>query len=80
MAAVVATAAAVQVVQIATLYLVDKLDEREGKVAHLALGLALPLSVDVHLCHGDDVAHLQLERCLVVRVRDTGLLYSRQGW
>lgn len=41
---------------------VQKPDVREGKVAMLALALALPLAVHVDLCHLHHVAHLLEEK------------------
>ena len=56
---------------------VDELDVGEGEVADLAVELALPLAVDGHLGDLDDVADVEAQRGLVVRVRDARLLHAR---
>lgn len=43
---------------------------------HLAVQLAFPLAVDVHLGHFDRVAHFEPQRRLVVGVGHSGLFHS----
>ena len=59
-----------------TIVAVNELDVREWKMADLSVELALPLTVDGHLGHLDDVADVQAQRGLVVRVGDAGLLHA----
>ncbi len=55
---------------------VYELDVGEGEVADLAVQLPLPLAVDGHLGHLHDVADLEPQRRLVVRVGDARLLHA----
>lgn len=52
----------------------------EGEVADLPVELTLPLAVDVHFGDLDDVAHLQPQRRLVVRVGDPRLFHPSICW
>jgi hypothetical protein len=51
----------------------QELDVREGEEANFTSQLALPLPVDVHLRHLDDVANFELQSCLVVCIWYAGL-------
>lgn len=56
---------------------VQELHVSEGEVAALAVELALPLAVHVHLYHLNDIPLLQLERRLVVGVGHARLPHAR---
>lgn len=54
----------------------EEFDVCEREEADFAIQFTLPLSIDIHFRHFDDIANLELQSCLIVCVGNTRLLHS----
>lgn len=58
----------------------EEFDVCEREESDFAIQFALPLSIDIHFRHLDDIANLKLKSCLIVCIWNTRLLHSCEGW
>lgn len=71
---------AITIAEVFFIIIREEFDVCEREEADFAIQFTLPLSIDIHFRHFDDIANLELKSCLIVRIWNTRLLHSCECW